>query len=405
MEKSELSRLAAFYRHQLLDDVIPFWELRTRDPEFGGYFHHFDRAGTLMGTDKNIWCTGRMVWTFSALFSRVERRASWLELARSGRDFLVAHAHAGEGRWHYLLSRSGEVLKPDRSFFTDAFVLTGLAELARASGSSEDMHLIEMTFDHVVRTFAGDISNEFHHFSLDPKRQWHSVFMIGLFVCSVCSPLLGEVRTRTLADMCLHKILHIFARDDMRVLLESVSREGTAVDDDVGRRINPGHTMESMWFCMEEAMLRGDFESLSRCVQIIDWAYSKGFDAAHGGMFNILDQTGAKPRGYDPRASFNEAWDDKVWWVHSETLYALLLAAVQTGREDLYARFLSLHDWCQRYLHDATYGEWYAYLHRDGSPKVTDKGNWIKAAFHVPRNLMQIMLLLEKGATKAETHF
>ena len=166
----------------------------------------------------------------------------------------------------------------------------------------------------------------------------------------------------------------------------------------VGRRINPGHTMESMWFCMEEAIRRKDPDTVSRCVQVIDWAYEKGTDAEHGGLFNILDLTGREPGGYDPARSFNEAWDDKVWWVHSEALYALLLAAVHSGREDMYARFLSLHDWCQLHFHDAQHGEWYPYLHRDGTPKVTDKGTWIKAAFHVPRNLMQIMLLLEKAA-------
>jgi len=398
MERPELSGLAAFYRHQLLDDVVPFWEKRAPDARYGGYLHHFDRRGTPGSTDKNVWCQGRMLWMFSALFTSVERRPAWLDLARSGRDFLLAHAHAGGGRWHYLLSRNGTVLKPDRSFFTDAFVLTGLAEFARASGSAEDAGLIEMTFEQIVRNVERDGFNEFHHFSLDPRRLWHSVSMIGLHVSSVLAPLLGESRTRALADACLHRILRVFARDELRVLLESVGRDGAVLDDDTGRRINPGHTMESMWFCLEEALRRGDDGLVRRCVQVIDWAWAKGYDPACGGLFNILDRDGGEPRGYDPRASFDEAWDDKVWWVHSETLYALLLAAAVTGREDLYARFRELHDWCQRFFHDGEHGEWYAYLHRDGSPKVTDKGTWIKAAFHVPRNLMQIMLLLEREA-------
>ncbi len=337
-----------------------------------------------------------MVWMFSALFNEVEKRPAWLELARSGRDFLVAHAHAGDGRWHYLLARDGAVLRPDRSFFTDAFVLTGLAEFARASGSNEDRDLVEMTFAQIMRNIDRDGFDEFHHFHLDPRRRWHSVSMIGLYVASVLEPLLGASRTRALADTCLERILHVFARDDLRCLLESVGRDGAVLDDETGRRINPGHTMESMWFCMEEALRRGDRGLVERCVQVIDWAWEKGYDPVHGGVFNILDRDGQEPKGYDPRASFNEAWDDKVWWVHSETLYALLLAANETGRADLYDRFQGLHDWCQRFFHDPEHGEWYAYLYRDGSPKVTDKGTWIKAAFHVPRNLMQIMLLLEK---------
>ncbi len=393
---AELARLAAFYRHQLLDDVVPFWQTRAPDERFGGLFHHFDRAGVLQGTDKNTWCEGRMVWMFSALYNAVEKRPAWLEVARCGRDFLVAHAHAGGGRWHYLLSRDGSVLSSERSFFTDAFVLTGLAEFARASESREDRGLIEETFEQVARNLEREGFSEFYHFHLDPRRLWHSVSMIGLHVASVLAPLLGESRTRPLADACLHRILRVFVRDDLECLLESVGRDGAVLDDDVGRRINPGHTMESMWFCMEEALRRADRNLVQRCVQVIDWAYAKGQDAAHGGLLNILDRSGGEPRGYDSRASFDEAWDDKVWWVHSESLYALLLAAVESGREDLFARVLELHEYCQRFFHDSEHGEWYAYLHRDGSPKVTDKGTWIKAAFHVPRNLMQVTLLLEK---------
>jgi N-acylglucosamine 2-epimerase len=388
--------LAAFYRGQLLDDVLPFWEKRALDTVHGGLFHQFDREGRLLGTDKNCWCEGRMVWMFSALFNQVEKRPAWLELARSGRDFLVAHAHAGGGRWHYLLAGEGAVLRPERSFFTDAFVLTGLAEYARASGSDQDADLIDITFAALVRNFEADGFDEFHHFHLDPGRLWHSVAMIGLYVASVLTPLLGTARTRPLADACLGRILRVFARDDLRCLLESVGRDGRALDDATGRRINPGHTMESMWFCMEEALRRGDRALVERSVQVIDWAWEKGYDPVHGGLFNILDRTGGEPAGYDPRASFDEGWDDKVWWVHSEALYALLLAATETGREDLYERFLALHTWCQRFFHDPEHGEWYAYLHRDGAPRVTDKGTWIKAAFHVPRNLMQIMLLLER---------
>jgi N-acylglucosamine 2-epimerase len=388
--------LAALYRSQLVDDVVPFWEKRALDTVHGGLLHQFDRTGRLVGTDKNTWCEGRMVWMFSALYNAVEKRPAWLAMARAGRDFLVAHAYAGEGRWSYLLSRDGAVLSPERSFFTDAFVLTGLAEYARASGSDEDRDLIRMTFDQVTRNCERDGFDEFHHFHLDPRRLWHSVSMIGLHVSSVLAPLLGESRTRLLADACLQRILHVFARDDLRCLLESTGRDGAVLDDDAGRRINPGHTMESMWFCIEEALRRGDKGLVERCVQVIDWAWEKGHDPVNGGLFNILDRAGGVPKGYDPRASFNEAWDDKVWWVHSETLYALLLAATHTGREDLYQRFVGLHEWCQRFFHDPVHGEWYAYLHRDGSPKVMDKGTWIKAAFHVPRNLMQIMLLLEK---------
>ena len=73
-----------------------------------------------------------------------------------------------------------------------------------------------------------------------------------------------------------------------------------------------------------------------------------------------------------------------------------LPAMWQRARSGFFERFLELHDWVRKHFIDDQYGEWYAYLHRDGSPRIPDKGNWIKSAFHIPRNLMKIMLLLER---------
>ena len=187
----------------------------------------------------------------------------------------------------------------------------------------------------------------------------------------------------------------MFAKDDYQILFEAVGRDGSFRDDQVGRTVNPGHSLESMWFCMEEALRLGDRKIIDRCGQIIDWTWDKGFDQEYGGILNIIDYTGDKPLAYENQEGFGELWDDKVWWVHSETLYTLLLAAFELNSETLFDRFISMHEWCLKYFMSDEYGEWYAYLNRDGSPRVPDKGNWIKSAFHVPRNIMQIMLLLE----------
>ena len=46
------------------------------------------------------------------------------------------------------------------------------------------------------------------------------------------------------------------------------------------------------------------------------------------------------------------------------------------------------------------YGEWYGYLHRDGSVSTPLKGNIFKGPFHLPRclmeNILQIQEILEK---------
>ena len=53
------------------------------------------------------------------------------------------------------------------------------------------------------------------------------------------------------------------------------------------------------------------------------------------------------------------------------------------------ARYLDwheqLHAWSFKHFADAEHGEWFGYLHRDGSPSTTLKGNLWKSFFHHPR--------------------
>ena len=147
---------------------------------------------------------------------------------------------------------------------------------------------------------------------------------------------------------------------------------------------------------MEEGIKRQDRSVIDRCEQITKWTLAKGCDEEFGGLFNILDYTGKEPQQCENQKNFGESWDDKVWWAHCEGLYALLLAAVEAKSEELFGKFLDLHQWSQQHFNDPTYGEWYSYLHRDGTPKITDKGSWIKSAFHLPRSLMKILILLDK---------
>jgi N-acylglucosamine 2-epimerase len=63
--QEQLSELAAFYKHQLLEDTIPFWFPRSFDQEHGGFLFMRDADGSLIDDDKAVWIQGRAVWTLS----------------------------------------------------------------------------------------------------------------------------------------------------------------------------------------------------------------------------------------------------------------------------------------------------------------------------------------------------
>jgi N-acylglucosamine 2-epimerase len=78
----------------------------------------------------------------------------------------------------------------------------------------------------------------------------------------------------------------------------------------------------------------------------------------------------------------------KLWWPHTEAIYALVLAHTLTG-EERWLRWLDRVDAYSfaRFV-DPKHGEWYGYLDRRGEVALPVKGGSYKGFFHVPRALL-----------------
>ena len=89
-------------------------------------------------------------------------------------------------------------------------------------------------------------------------------------------------------------------------------------------------------------------------------------------------------------------WGDKLWWVHSETLYASLLFLFQTGD----GSYLQIHEKTLGYVlshfrnPDTSVGEWIQILTREGRPQEKVVALPVKDPFHITRNLLLICALL-----------
>ena len=80
-----------------------------------------------------------------------------------------------------------------------------------------------------------------------------------------------------------------------------------------GNFINPGHSFESMWFCLETGRIHNDPAVIKKALKAIDWTYRVAWDDVYGGVFAYLDATGATPVPFDWHKETNTAWDDKIW--------------------------------------------------------------------------------------------
>ncbi len=146
--------------------------------------------------------------------------------------------------------------------------------------------------------------------------------------------------------------------------------------------------MESCWASIEEGHRRRDQSIIDRALTISDWGHKHGYDPEHGGIFSYVAAGSDEPKQTDWNKETGIAWHDKNFWVNAEAIYMTALAALERETEEHLERFIKQHDWCQRFLFDPEYGEWYTELFRDGSIKLSDKGTLWKAAYHVPRAIM-----------------
>src|SRR5512147_2523756 len=86
-----LARSLDLYRRTLLDDIVPFWMKHGIDRNYGGISNVIDDQGNALSHDKYLWSQGRALWTFSALYRRIEKRAEWLAFADHLFAYLCSH--------------------------------------------------------------------------------------------------------------------------------------------------------------------------------------------------------------------------------------------------------------------------------------------------------------------------
>ncbi|MGV3660369.1 MAG: AGE family epimerase/isomerase [Prosthecobacter sp.] len=386
--------LRTLYRRTLLHDVIPFWLRHGMDREHDGIITSLDRNGSILDTDKSIWFQGRAGWMFATLFNTVEPHREWLDAAGSCLAFLDAHGYATDGKLFFSVTREGRPLRMRRYVFSEAFAAIAHAAYAKATGD-------ESYAEKAKKDFATYLKHSFEPGMMQPKIEPNTrpqmgigALMIGIATAQELRLNLGEITIsgRTCSawvDRFILEIQQFFFKPDLGALMEIVSPDGSLIDHFDGRTLNPGHALECAWFIMHEGRWRGEQSYVRLGLEILDCMWERGWDTEHGGLFYFRDVHG-KP--------VQEYWHDmKFWWPHNEAIIATLLAWHLTADEK-YARWhQQAHDWSFAHFPDAQHGEWFGYLHRDGTPSVMLKGNMWKGPFHLPRMLWYCAQLLENG--------
>ncbi len=434
MEFYPLYNAYGFYENELQQNILPFWLPQCIDREYGGFLNCFSNDGTrLVSHDKYTWSQGRFVWCFSRLavmdapVFTAEQRAQFLELAKNGVAFLMEHCLIGEDDWRcvFLMERDGspkEVQKGaplDMSIYADCFVVGGLGMYAYASGDMAAYRFAKRLYDSVVDRVERREFNTLPY-PLSAQYRAHGIPMIlsntsrELYrAAEKLAPADGQALLSDLERYAADILEHFVDEND--ALHEVITQDNRFFPQILGRHINPGHTIEDVWFLLDAAELCQKPEWNERIYAIALRALENGWDEPYGGLIHLGDAHGGQPAGDaagvedEPMTKQLAGWSDKLWWVHSEALYSTLRCGFCSGD----ARFF---DWYRR-IFDYTFHtfpnpdrevrEWVQIRTRSGQPEEKVVALPVKDPYHIIRNLILILellngqLLLEKKAAAA----
>ena len=380
--------LLATYRDGLLLDTIPFWLTHAPDEQYGGFLTFLDTDGSVVSTDKPMWVTGRISWLFARLYNTVERNERWLKWAKHGIDFLRQYGFDEDGRMFYAVTRNGSPLRKRRYLFTETFGVIALAEYGLAAGDEQAITEARNLFQLILRYYNTPGLLKPKCINTTRELKSHAMPMILLATSQILRQVDDDPLYNQVIDQSIDEVLNHFFHKDFDLLLENVGPAGEFVDQPVGREVNPGHAIETSWFIMEEARHRNNDNTLIQAAcHILDRSLAVGWDEQYGGLFYFRDCKGLPCSQYEH--------DMKLWWPHNEALYATLLAYYLTGKTDYLKWHSRIHDWTYSHFPDHKHGEWFGYLHRDGSVASTLKGNMWKGPFHLPRMQLNCWQLLK----------
>jgi len=434
MRPMPLAELASFYDDHLFRVLLPFWMREGIDREHGAFFTCFTNAGDrLVSKNKYTWSQGRFLWMLGRFARAFADRmgptltAEVMAAAGAGARFLREHALLPNGNCAWVLDERGTPILADRQgkriepkkgdrldlgIAADQFIVYGMAEYARAADDREAYAWAVTLFDSVMRRVR---SGEGRHYPHDLPKGFraHGTPMILVETAQELADVAvffrdpAAFRFAEIARSSMRQTLDVFVQPAERTLLEYVRPDGTpAWDEMLGSTCNPGHSLEDAWFMMHFAARIGDRDAIRSATDVVRWMTEKYWDPQFGGLPQFQHAQGGEPRGaVAPEnaadhmvVQLRESWSNKLWWVHSEALYALILSYEHTRDPWFLDTYWKYHEYVFATFPqpDPAIGEWIQIRDRAGRPEDKVVALPVKDPYHITRAFMHLLKSLQR---------
>ncbi|SDK05610.1 AGE family epimerase/isomerase [Natronincola ferrireducens] len=403
-----------FYVSQIEEDFVPYWS-KFVDRENGGIFNCINNFGDKKLSDhKFTWSQGRYLWILGKIYdlsqknilTKIDYNDIKFQMDKTY-EFISKYA-IYDNKCCYLLDAVGNKLidektnRYDASIFADCFALIGMVQYVKSLHKVELVDEVRNLYESIVdRIESGKFLTE--PYPIPPNYKVHSIPMILLNTTYEYIKMLQRMHLQHTKEINyglkqIDTILVEFHRDGL--IREHVSTDENYETRMLDRHINPGHTLECMWFVIEFLKEFGDIHKyLPSIINIAQKNFDLGWDKKHGGLFRFVDRDGIAPHGKMGDSDFEilieNTHDMKLWWPHSEMLYVFLLIYEVTQDKRMLENYEKAYEYTFKTFPNREIGEWIQIRKRDGSPEERLVALPVKDPFHILRNFIKIVELYE----------
>jgi len=334
-----LAELRKRYHNDLFDVMLPFWDQHGVDHELGGVMHGLDYDGRLVHSDKLLWFQGRAIWIYSFLYNHFGKDPRHLEIAGKTREFVLRHAPQPDGWWAELLARDGKVL---RGFQGDVygmyFVAEGLQEYAWAAKHEESYQL------------ALGLMKKLRRHIEDPKVviagtpgpgvRPQGLWMVNLNIATQILKRWNDPEIEGIARQSVDAVIDKHYNPDIGLNNENLNFDFGRPDGEENKSLL-GHSIETLWMVMDEALRKNDLKLWDLCAGRIRHHIEVGWDWIYGGLAQWVNVDQGdyvwpveRPVGTDLEFRFRGEYHYmKTLWSLNEILAACLKVLERTGAE------------------------------------------------------------------------
>lgn len=402
-------------QEHLYNELIPFWDKKGVDKQYGGFLTNFDSNGQSIDMpEKYLNTQSRMIWWFSQL-NMIAPNEAHKNNAKQGVDFLIRYLWDEEnGGWRWKVKRDGSPLDDSKIVYGQSFAIYSLSDYFISTGDKRGLEYAEKTFD-LLQKYCADTQNGGYYENMeadwtpapdgfsggDRKGLDTHMHLMEAFT-SLYKASGKELHKRKLIEiinLISGKMIDQEAGSGLNQFdlgwnsLPAINikrtwnaeREGEKPADPT-ETTSYGHNTELVWLMVRALNAAGEPVEAYKPIfkKLLDNAVKYGVDFEKGGIYRDgLRKGGALVL-------------EKEWWQHTEALVGFLEGYELFNDVKYLEAFHAIWNFADTKMINHKVGEWRRLLDRDGNVIDGNIGNEWKVAYHSGRSMVECLNRLNK---------